>query len=172
MIERAIFASRHALAVFCLLLFLPGAAAWAEELDGAKLYFERTCIACHGPDAKTPILPEYPKLAGQNAPYMLQQMKDIKSGARSNGNTAAMRGVSCISSTKPEMEVLAEYISEPGTLYRGRIVRDMHGTLASGIAVAALLLGADAASPPSGARAAGARKEGGHRVRGTTSGTR
>ena len=74
-----------------------GEAAPAEEgpvpLDGAELYTQRTCIACHGPDAKTPILPEYPRLAGQSAPYLLAQMKDIKSGARNNGNTPAMAGV-------------------------------------------------------------------------------
>ena len=62
------------------------------------------------PDAKTPLLPEYPKLAGQNAAYALLQMKDIKSGARSNGNTAAMKGVMHLVSDA-ELEVLAEWLS-------------------------------------------------------------
>ncbi len=84
--------------------------AASQEPDGETLYKERTCIACHGPDAKTPLLPEYPKLAGQNAAYMLQQMKDIKSGARSNGNTPAMRGVMHLVSDA-DMEVLAGYLS-------------------------------------------------------------
>ena len=44
-------------------------------------------------DAKKALLPTYPKLAGQNAAYAEQQMKDIKSGARNNGQTAAMKGV-------------------------------------------------------------------------------
>jgi len=82
----------------------------AETLDGATLYAQRTCIACHGPDAKTPILPEYPRLAGQNAPYMLQQMRDIKSGARNNGNTAAMRGVMHLV-TDEDLQVLADYLA-------------------------------------------------------------
>ncbi|MBW2242486.1 MAG: cytochrome c [Deltaproteobacteria bacterium] len=82
----------------------------SEELDGATLYTQRTCIACHGPDAKTPILPEYPKLAGQNAAYALQQMKDIKSGARSNGNTAAMSGVMHLV-TDEEMQAIANWIA-------------------------------------------------------------
>ncbi len=57
-------------------------------LDGAKLYQEKTCWSCHGKDAKTPLkgMP-YPKLAGQSAAYAEAQMKDIKSGARSNGQT-------------------------------------------------------------------------------------
>ena len=85
----------------------------AEEkaaLDGATLYQTRTCIACHGPDAKTPILPVYPKLAGQNPDYMLQQMKDIKSGARSNGNTPAMRGVMHLVD-EVEMVILSQYLA-------------------------------------------------------------
>ena len=78
--------------------------------DGATLFRERTCIACHGPDAKTPILPEFPKLAGQNAAYMLIQMRDIKSGARSNGSTAAMRGVMHLVNDE-EMVTLSEYLA-------------------------------------------------------------
>ncbi len=94
-------------------LLLASGASRAEEvaaLDGAALYAQRTCIACHGVDAKTPILPVYPKLAGQNPEYALQQMKDIKSGARNNGNTAAMQGVMHLV-TEEEMQTLAQYIS-------------------------------------------------------------
>jgi len=82
----------------------------AAALDGATLYATKTCIACHGPDAKTTILPDYPKLAGQNAPYMLQQMKDIKSGARNNANTAAMAGVMHLVN-EAEMQALVDYIA-------------------------------------------------------------
>ena len=84
----------------------PGAAA---PLSGAQLYQQRTCIACHGPDAKTPILPVYPKLAGQNPAYLLQQMHDIKSGARSNGNTPAMRGVMHLV-TDEELKAIADWL--------------------------------------------------------------
>ena len=90
-------------------LLLAGAAA-GQDADGHKLYNERTCVACHGKDAKTPILPEYPKLAGQSQAYLLQQMKDIKSGARSNGNTAAMRGIMFLVNDE-DMAVLAAYLS-------------------------------------------------------------
>jgi len=85
-------------------------AAAGANLSGVELYQQRTCIACHGPDAKTPILPEYPKLAGQNAPYLLRQMLDIKSGARANGNTPAMRGVMHIVSDA-ELEVIAAWLA-------------------------------------------------------------
>jgi len=74
-----------------LLLVLSPAAALSA--DGEKLYQTKTCFTCHGKDGKTPIMPMYPKIAGQNQAYTLQQLKDIKSGARSNGQSAAMKGV-------------------------------------------------------------------------------
>ena len=82
----------------------------AQAADGAELYKTKTCFTCHGQDGKTPILPGYPKIAGQNAEYSLQQMKDIKSGARSNGMSAAMKGVMHLVNDE-EMAVLADYIS-------------------------------------------------------------
>ena len=78
--------------------------------DGAALYKSKTCTACHGKDGKTPIMPTYPKIAGQNAAYALQQMKDIKSGARSNGQSAAMKGVMHLV-TDEEMQALADYVA-------------------------------------------------------------
>lgn len=82
-------------------------------LDGAKLYQEKTCWSCHGKDAKTPLkgMP-YPKLAGQNPAYAEAQMKDIKSGARSNGQSAAMKGVMGLVSDE-EIKAIAAYL---GTL--------------------------------------------------------
>lgn len=82
----------------------------AALADGAKLFAEKTCIACHGKDAKKPLQPDYPKLAGQNAKYMERQMLDIKSGARANGNSAAMKGVMHLVN-EAEIKQLAEYIS-------------------------------------------------------------
>jgi len=79
--------------------------------DGKALYLEKTCVACHGKDAKKPLTPEYPKLAGQNAKYAENQMKDIKSGARANGNTAAMKGEMHLVSDE-EIAQLAKYLSE------------------------------------------------------------
>ncbi len=83
----------------------------AQAGDGAKLYMEKTCSACHGKDAKTPLMPDYPKIAGQNKAYVEKQMADIKSGKRANGNSAAMQGVMVLVSDA-EMKDLAEYISK------------------------------------------------------------
>jgi cytochrome c len=90
-----------------LMALLPAAVLSA---DGEKLYQTKTCSTCHGKDGKTPIMPMYPKIAGQNQAYTLQQLKDIKSGARNNGQTAAMKGVMHLVSDD-EMQALSEYIA-------------------------------------------------------------
>ena len=79
--------------------------------DGAALYKDKTCNACHGPKGDKPLMPNYPKIAGQNAAYTEQQMKDIKSGARNNGQTAAMKGVMHLVNDE-EIKALADYLSK------------------------------------------------------------
>jgi cytochrome c len=79
--------------------------------DGAALYAEKTCIACHGKDGKKTLTPAYPKVAGQNAAYIEAQMKDIKNGVRTNGSSAAMKGVMHLVSDE-EIKELAQYISK------------------------------------------------------------
>lgn len=86
-------------------------AAPAFAADGAKLFNEKTCNACHGAEGKKPLMPTYPKLAGQNAAYAEQQMKDIKSGARNNGQTAAMKGVMHLVNDE-EMKAISEYLAK------------------------------------------------------------
>ena len=88
----------------------PDTAAAAPLADGETLFKTKTCFTCHGADAKTPLLPMYPKLAGQNPEYALQQMIDIKSGARANGQTAAMKGIMHLVN-EDEMKILAEYVA-------------------------------------------------------------
>jgi cytochrome c len=84
--------------------------ATAVAADGAALFKAKTCWSCHGKDAKTPLMPFYPSLAGQNADYAFNQMKDIKSGTRSNGNTAAMKGVMGLVNEE-EMRIIADWLA-------------------------------------------------------------
>jgi len=86
----------------------------AMAIDGAKLYKDKTCNICHGDDAKTPFLPDYPKLAGQNKKYLIAQMRDIKTGARNNGYTATMKGVVSLMDDN-EIEAIAEWLESLGT---------------------------------------------------------
>lgn len=66
-----------------------GSGALAADLAAGK---EKAamCGACHGPDGNTPIMPEYPKLAGQPADYLEKALKDYKSGKRKNPLMAPM----------------------------------------------------------------------------------
>lgn len=40
------------------------------------------CAACHGPTGNDSVLPNVPKLGGQNETYLLKQLQEIKSGVR------------------------------------------------------------------------------------------
>lgn len=100
---------RTTLTLAAAVLFLTAPLA-SMAADGAALYASKTCGACHGNDARTPLLPSYPRLAGQNHDYLLQQMKDIKSGARNNGQTAAMKGIMHLVSDE-EMAAIADYLA-------------------------------------------------------------
>ncbi len=83
----------------------------ALAADGASLYTGKGCMACHGADANTPLMPLYPKIAGQTKEYLAQQMTDIKSGARNNGQSIAMKAIMA-SVSDEEIAALAEYLSE------------------------------------------------------------
>ncbi|MCF6436048.1 c-type cytochrome [Pseudoalteromonas sp. MMG022] len=79
--------------------------------DGKALYTAKMCQTCHGAEGKAPIMPMYPKVAGQSKEYLLAQMKDIKSGARSNGMSAAMKAM-VANVSDAELEAIAEYLSQ------------------------------------------------------------
>lgn len=93
-----------------------GAAALALVLatgaraDGATLYVEKACGTCHGKDGRSPLLPEYPKIAGQNARYAEIQMLDIRSGARASGNAASMQAM-MVPVSESDIRELAEYLA-------------------------------------------------------------
>ncbi|MDH5765488.1 MAG: cytochrome c [Gammaproteobacteria bacterium] len=102
---------KNLLTIMAVLLLSSTAPVYA--LDGAAIYKNPAkggCAACHGKDAKSPIMNAYPKLAGQNEAYLLQQLKDIKSGKRNNGMSAAMKGIMHMVNDE-EMKALAKYLS-------------------------------------------------------------
>ena len=97
-------------AVFGALALSLAVAGTAQAGDGAAAYTAKGCAACHGADAKTPIMPLYPKIAGQSKEYAAQQMNDIKSGVRSNGMSVAMKAIMA-SVSDEETAAIADYIS-------------------------------------------------------------
>ncbi|EDN66775.1 cytochrome c554 [Beggiatoa sp. PS] len=64
------------------------------EIDikkGAQLFKAKACNTCHGNDAKQPIAPRYPKLAGQDETYLVNQMMAIRDKKRMNNLSGTMR---------------------------------------------------------------------------------
>ena len=59
-----------------------GAAAHAADPAAGKEK-SKTCAACHGENGISQA-PDFPKLAGQHYDYLLQTLRDYKSGLRKN----------------------------------------------------------------------------------------
>jgi len=95
--------------------------ALAEELDGKALYTQKLCQTCHGPQADKPLTPMYPNLTGQNAEYSVQQMKDIKSGARNNGLSMSMKALTATVSDE-EFDAIAKWIGSLESFSTGKAV--------------------------------------------------
>jgi len=76
---------------------------------GAQLYAQHGCEKCHGAGGAEASLPSYPRLAGQNAEYLLTQMQDIKAGRRNNSLSALMQAQVGPISNK-EMAAIAFYL--------------------------------------------------------------
>ena len=71
---------KHSL-LLSLLAF--SAVGFAGDASLGKAKVEQVCVTCHGLDG-VGIDATYPKLAGQYADYLMQALKDYRSGARKN----------------------------------------------------------------------------------------
>lgn len=79
-----------------LIALLFAASAWAADaaapaapdLKAGQATFSATCVACHGADGNSTV-PAQPKLAQQHPEYLVKQLEDFKSGARTS---AIMKG--------------------------------------------------------------------------------
>lgn len=69
---------RFALALASLCLFAPALAAVSDDEAATRAY---SCLECHAADGST-ASPDYPRLAGQHAGYLLKQLRDFQSGQR------------------------------------------------------------------------------------------
>lgn len=80
-----------------------------ERAEAAAKMFAEKCEACHGPAGRAP-QEGFPLIAGQKHAYVLAQMKDIKSKARSNGQSEAMQAVMADVSDA-DIELLAAWVA-------------------------------------------------------------
>ena len=89
----------------------------ANKEKGHALVEKASCTSCHGAGLNAPILPAYPKLAGQYADYLYYALKAYKVGnsnAQFGRNNAVM--VSQIQNfSDADLQDMAAYISSlPG----------------------------------------------------------
>lgn len=75
--------------IICSLITLSAAQAWAAGDPVAGEQKIQTCAVCHGPGGNS-INPMWPKLAGQHTDYLVKQLQDFKSGARTNPQMTPM----------------------------------------------------------------------------------
>jgi len=69
-----------------------------------------TCVACHAEDGNSPV-GAFPSIAGQHPKYLLKQLRDIKSGARS---AMLMTGILTNMSDQDLMDLSAYYAGQIG----------------------------------------------------------
>ncbi|MDG1462592.1 MAG: c-type cytochrome [Gammaproteobacteria bacterium] len=70
-----------------------------------------TCIACHGANGQS-LVGSFPNLAGQHQDYLLQALKDYKSGSRNNIQMAPM----VLTLSEADLKALATYYSKQSGL--------------------------------------------------------
>ncbi|MCP5155364.1 MAG: cytochrome c [Ectothiorhodospiraceae bacterium] len=71
------------------------------------------CVACHGPDGNSPS-PQFPKLAGQHADYIVRALTDYATGARKN---AIMAGFAANLTERDRADLAAWFASQSGDLH-------------------------------------------------------
>ena len=86
--------------------------AGGDPVAGKTIAAEK-CQACHGVDGNGDN-PQYPRLAGQHANYLVQALADYKSGVRNN---PIMAGFAAGLSEQDQKNVAAWFASQKGSLY-------------------------------------------------------
>jgi cytochrome c len=77
--------------------------------EGAVLFDQQNCRTCHGSPNEGTLNSSYPKIFGQNATYLIAQLKDFKSGARTNGMSSVMQDAAG-SLSEEDFEKIALYL--------------------------------------------------------------
>lgn len=80
----------------------------APAKSGAEV--AKQCVACHGEDGNS-LTPNFPRIAGQHADYMLHTLKSYKNGDRKN---AIMAGIVAALSEEEMKNVAAFYADQTG----------------------------------------------------------
>jgi cytochrome c553 len=69
------------------------------------------CAACHGPEGRGNAPAAFPRLAGQNVPYTVNQLKSYRSGERGADGKAKMMSTIASKLSDTEIQALASYVA-------------------------------------------------------------
>ena len=89
----------------------------AADLEAGKAAFEKyTCASCHGADAKTPMQPDYPILAGQHQDYLVHALTSYQRGqagapASANVRKNAIMGAMVAQLSAADIENIAAWLA-------------------------------------------------------------
>ena len=85
--------------------------AWPETPDRLMLGREKfvQCASCHGSDGRSTVVPQYPKIGGQSAPYVVIALKAYRDGRR-QGTFAAVMAEVAKPLSDADIENLAVYV--------------------------------------------------------------
>jgi cytochrome c553 len=67
------------------------------------------CASCHGSDGRSTVIPQYPKIGGQSALYVVNALKAYRDGRR-QGTFAAMMAEVAKPLSDADIENLAAYV--------------------------------------------------------------
>jgi cytochrome c553 len=100
-------------AAACAVAFGPGAKPAAAQsapdalAAGREKYVQ--CASCHGADGRSTVVPQYPKIGGQTAEYVVNALKAYRDGRRL-GTYAAMMAAVAKQLSDADIANLAAYV--------------------------------------------------------------
>ena len=103
--------------ITAILLSSIGLAQAASAEKGKALVEKANCASCHGANLNTPILPAYPKLAGQHADYLYYALRAYQVGGSNAqfGRNNAVMSSQVQAFSEADLHDMAAYISKlPG----------------------------------------------------------
>lgn len=101
------------LAFAAMVMFGAASAAHAAGNASAGQAKAAACGACHGVTGSAPLMPAYPKLAGQHASYIAKQLADFKASVRKD---PTMNGMAAALSPEDMADIAAYFSAQEGSV--------------------------------------------------------